>query len=95
MVERPSDVAIFERMAGYKFEGVYHVLHGAISPVNSISPNDLKVQELMERVDKGDIEEVIIATNPGQEGDATAFYIQMKLKAKGVKITMLGRGLIF
>jgi recombination protein RecR len=92
VVEEPLDVMALERTGIY--EGVYHVLHGAISPVNGIGPEDLKIAELVKRVEKGGVLEVIVATNPGQEGDATAFYIQQKaLAGKGVKITRLARGL--
>lgn len=92
VVEEPLDVMALERTGVY--EGVYHVLHGAISPVNGIGPEDLKIAELVKRVEKGGVLEVIVATNPGQEGDATAFYIQQKaLLGKGVKITRLARGL--
>jgi recombination protein RecR len=92
IVEEPLDVLAIERTSSY--DGVYHVLHGAISPVNGIGPNDLRIRELVERVAKGDVLEVIVATNPGQEGDATAHYIQQyALANKGVKITRLARGL--
>jgi recombination protein RecR len=91
VVEEPLDVLALERTGSY--DGVYHVLHGAISPVNGIGPDDLKIRELVKRVDKGDVLEVIIATNPGMEGDATAMYIQRELTPKGVKITRLARGL--
>ncbi|MEZ4669916.1 MAG: recombination mediator RecR [Anaerolineae bacterium] len=91
VVEEPLDVLALERTGAY--DGVYHVLHGAISPVNGIGPDNLKIRELVKRVEKGDALEIVIATNPGQEGDATAFYIQKELKPKGVKITRLARGL--
>lgn len=92
VVEEPLDVLAIERTASY--DGLYHVLHGAISPVNGIGPDNLRIRELVERVDKGQVVEVIIATNPGQEGDATAMYIQKNaLVNKGVKITRLARGL--
>jgi recombination protein RecR len=91
VVEEPLDVLAIERTSSY--EGVYHVLHGAISPVNGIGPGDLRVRELVKRVEKGDVLEIIIATNPGLEGDATALFIQRELENKGVKITRLARGL--
>ncbi|HVU13710.1 MAG TPA: recombination mediator RecR [Phototrophicaceae bacterium] len=91
VVEEPLDVLAIERAGIYK--GVYHVLHGAISPVNGILAEDLKIRELVERVDKGNILEVIVATNPGLEGDATARMIQRELVTKGVKLTWLARGL--
>jgi recombination protein RecR len=91
VVEEPLDVLAIERTSSY--DGVYHVLHGAISPVNGVGPEDLRVRELVKRVEKGDVLEIIIATNPGLEGDATALYIQRELENKGVKITRLARGL--
>lgn len=91
VVEEPLDVLALERTASYP--GVYHVLHGAISPVNGIGPDDLKIRELVNRVEQGDVSEVIVATNPGMEGDATAMYIQRELAPKGVKLTRLARGL--
>ncbi|MBZ0288679.1 MAG: recombination mediator RecR [Anaerolineae bacterium] len=92
VVEEPLDVLAIERTGS--FDGLYHVLHGAISPVNGIGPDKLRIQELVARVEKGEILEVIIATNPGQEGDATAMFIQKNaLAGKGVKITRLARGL--
>lgn len=91
VVEEPLDVLALEKTG--VFDGVYHVLHGAISPVNGIGPDDLKIRDLVKRVEQGDAVEIVIATNPGQEGDATAFYIHKELKPKGVKITRLARGL--
>jgi recombination protein RecR len=91
VVEEPLDVLAIERTGSYN--GTYHVLHGAISPVNGIGPEDLRIAELVERVKKGDILEVIVATNPGFEGDATAMYIQRELVAAGAKLTRLARGL--
>jgi recombination protein RecR len=91
VVEEPLDVLAIERTGVYK--GVYHVLHGAISPVNGIGPDDIRINELVERVEKGNVLEVVIATNPGQEGDATAYYIQKMLVPKGAKLTRLARGL--
>lgn len=91
VVEEPLDVLALERTGSYS--GKYHVLHGAISPVNNIGPDDLRIRELGERVEKENVLEIIIATNPGMEGDATAMYIERELKPKGVKITRLARGL--
>jgi recombination protein RecR len=91
VVEEPLDVLALERTGIY--QGKYHVLHGAISPVNNIGPDDLRIRELAKRVDDQQILEVIIATNPGMEGDATAMYIERELKPKGVKLTRLARGL--
>lgn len=95
-VEEPLDVLAIERTAS--FSGVYHVLHGAISPVNGIGPDDLKIRELVSRVREPKnaappVLEVIIATNPGLEGDATAMYIQRELTTAGVRLTRLARGL--
>jgi recombination protein RecR len=91
VVEEPLDVLAVERTGAY--QGRYHVLHGAISPVEGIGPEDLKIRELVARVAAGGVREVIIATNPGIEGDATAMYIQRQLAPTGVKITRLARGL--
>ncbi|RMF79779.1 MAG: recombination protein RecR [Chloroflexi bacterium] len=91
VVEEPLDVLALERTGVY--QGRYHVLHGAISPVNGIGPDELKIRELVQRVVQEHILEVIIATNPGLEGDATAMYIQRELTGKGVKLTRLARGL--
>mgnify|MGYP000991677542 FL=1 len=91
VVEEPLDLLAIERTAS--FTGLYHVLNGAISPINGIGPDDLRIGELVRRIDAGGIVEVIIATNPGQEGDATAMYIRRELQHKGVKIPRLARGL--
>ncbi len=91
VVEEPLDVLAIERTSS--FNGVYHVLHGVINPVGGVGPDDLKIRELIARVDQGGITEVIIATNPGYEGDATAMYIREQLLSKGVKMTRLARGL--
>ncbi len=91
VVEEPLDVLALERTASYN--GKYHVLHGVISPVDGIGPDNLKIKELVARVDAGGIVEIIIATNPSLEGDTTALYIQRELTGKGVKITRLARGL--
>lgn len=91
VVEEPLDVLALERTGSYS--GVYHVLHGAISPVNGIGPDDLRIRELAARLEGGVVREVIVATNPGLEGDATAMYIQRELADKGVRITRLARGL--
>ena len=76
-----------------KFKGVYHVLHGAISPVNGITPDKIRVRELIERVGQNDVSEVIIATNPTQDGEVTAMYISKYLKPLGVKVTRLAYGI--
>ena len=90
-MEDPLDVLAVERTGAY--EGRYHVLLGAISPVEGIGPEDLKIRELVARVEQGQVREVIIATNPGMEGDATAMYIQRQLAPTGVRVTRLARGL--
>lgn len=91
VVEEPLDVLALERTAGYF--GRYHVLHGVLSPIEGIGPNDLKIKPLLERVKSGKVKEVILATNPSMEGDATALYIQQQLAKSGVRITRLARGL--
>jgi recombination protein RecR len=91
VVEEPLDVLAIERTSTY--DGLYHVLHGAVDYVGGVTISDLKIAELVKRVESGDVLEIIIATNPSQEGDATAMYIQRELKPKGVKITRLARGL--
>lgn len=91
VVEEPLDLIALEQTG--TFQGLYHVLGGAISPVNGIGPDDLRIRELVQRVSEGTILEVIVATNPGQEGDATALYIARELKDRGVKLTRLARGL--
>jgi recombination protein RecR len=91
VVETPLDVLAVERAGAY--QGRYHVLHGAISPVDGIGPEDLKIRELVARVGQSEILEVIVATNPGMEGDATAMYLHRQLAPTGVKVTRLARGL--
>ncbi|MBS3750964.1 MAG: recombination mediator RecR [Anaerolineales bacterium] len=91
VVEDPLDVAALERTSG--FGGRYHVLHGALSPVEGVGPEDLKIKELLERVRQGEIKEVIIATNPSMEGDATGMYLRQQLGQMDVRLTRLARGL--
>ena len=97
VVEDPLDVLAVERTGVYK--GLYHVLHGAISPVNGIGPEELRVKELLGRLrtssgeDAGAVHEVILATNPNLEGEATAMYLQRLLAPLGVRVTRLARGL--
>lgn len=91
VVEEPLDVLALERTEG--FPGRYHVLHGALSPIEGIGPEDLKIRELITRVKSGNIREVILATNPSLEGDATAMYISRQLVPLHVHITRLARGL--
>jgi recombination protein RecR len=91
VVEEPLDVLAIERTG--QFKGVYHVLHGAISPVNGVRPDDLRIAELAARAQKNGIEELILATNPNLEGEATAMYIAQLLSETGARITRLARGL--
>ncbi len=91
VVEEPLDVLALERTREYK--GVYHVLHGAISPIDGIGPEKLRIAELLERVRSGSVSEVIIATNPNTEGDVTASYLARILGPAGARITRLARGL--
>lgn len=91
VVEEPLDLLALERTEQYK--GVFHVLHGALSPLEGIFAEDLRIRELELRLAKGGIREVILATNPTSEGDYTAAYLLGRLKASGVRVTRLGRGL--
>jgi recombination protein RecR len=90
VVEQPLDIAIFERTK--KYSGLYHVLMGTLSPLNGIGPDDLRIGKLMERLEKGDVKEVIIATNPTMDGEATALYISKKLKVINVTTSRIARG---
>src|SRR2546426_6006845 len=91
VVEEPLDVLAIERTGQYR--GLYHVLHGAISPVNGVRPDDLKIAQLVQRLRGGGIEELILATNPNLEGDATAMFIGQLIAGNGVPVTRLARGL--
>lgn len=91
VVEQPQDVDAVERMRD--FTGVYHVLHGALSPLEGIGPDNLRLKELLARVNSGQVKEVIMATNPNVEGEATAMYIAKLLKPLGVKVTRIAHGL--
>ena len=91
VVEEPLDVLALERTEG--FPGVYHVLHGALSPIEGVGPEDLKIRQLLQRVREGDVSEIILATNPSMEGDATAMYLRQQLLPTGVRVTRLARGL--
>lgn len=91
VVEEPMDVLALERTE--QFEGVYHVLHGAISPLEGIFAEDLRISELENRIQDKEIQEIILATNPTSEGDYTAAYLLERLKGKGIRVTRLGRGL--
>lgn len=91
VVEEPLDVLALERTRAYR--GLYHVLHGVISPMAGVGPEDLKIRELLERIRAGGVAEVILATNPSLEGEATAMYLHRLLAPLGVRITRLARGL--
>jgi recombination protein RecR len=91
VVEEPLDVLALERTGG--FQGRYHVLHGVLSPIEGIGPDDLKIRQLVERVRPGKVHEVLVATNPSMEGDATALYIKQQLTPFNVRVTRLARGL--
>lgn len=91
VVEEPLDVLAIERTG--QFRGVYHVLHGAISPVNGVRPDDLKIAALALRVRAGGVSELILATNPNLEGEATSMYVAQLLSGSGVSVTRLARGL--
>jgi len=93
VVEETDDVIALERSWGGLFSGVYHVLMGALSPLEGIGPEDLRIKELFERINSQDIEEIIIATNPNAQGQATAIYLSKKIRPMGIKITQLAHGL--
>ena len=91
VVEEALDVLALERIGA--FNGRYHVLHGVLSPIEGVGPDDIKIKPLIERVAKGEVREVILATNPSMEGDATALYLQQQLRPYGIQVTRLARGL--
>jgi recombination protein RecR len=91
VVEEPLDMLALERIGAYK--GKYHVLQGVLSPIEGIGPDDLKIRPLLERLQRGGVQEVILATNPSMEGEATAQYLHPRLQALGVRVTRLARGL--
>jgi recombination protein RecR len=91
VVEEPLDVLALERTAGY--DGRYHVLNGALSPIEGIGPEDIRIKELIWRLQDGEVRELILATNPSMEGDYTAAYLQKQVGAYGVRITRLASGL--
>ena len=91
VVSEPRDVASIER--GREYNGTYHVLHGVLSPMSHVGPDDIRIKELLTRVAENDIEEVIMATNPDTEGEATAMYLSRLLKPFGVKVTRLAYGI--
>ena len=91
VVKDPKDVIAIEKLN--EFNGVYHVLHGTISPIDGIGPNDINIKGLLGRIAKGNVEEVIMATNPDVEGEATAMYISSLLKPLGINVTRLAHGI--
>jgi recombination protein RecR len=90
VVEDTRDLAAYEKTG--KYDGVYHVLHGAISPMQGVGPSDIRLKELMQRLQKEDADEVIIATNSSLEGETTAMYISKLLKPTGIKVTRIASG---
>ena len=93
IVEKPLDILPLERTRGYN--GLYHVLHGAISPMEGVGPEDLRIRELLARLQDSSVQEIILATNPNLEGEATAMYLQRLIAPLGIKVTRLARGLPF
>ena len=91
VVAEPKDVIAMERSR--EFKGVYHVLHGVISPLNHVTQDDIRIKELLQRVSRGDIREIIMATNPDTEGEATAMYIARLLRPMEIKVTRLAYGI--
>ncbi|MGO9085305.1 MAG: recombination mediator RecR [Candidatus Sulfotelmatobacter sp.] len=91
VVEEPTNIAAIEKTK--HFNGVFHVLHGAISPLHGIGPEQLRISNLISRVDAGNVDEVILATNPTVEGEATAVYLSQQLKRAGVKVTRIAMGI--
>ncbi len=91
VVKEPKDIIAMEKL--HEFKGMYHVLHGVISPMDGVGPNDIRIKELLSRVQDGSVQEVIMATNPDVEGEATAMYIAKILKPLGVKVTRLAHGI--
>ena len=90
VVKEPKDVIALEKLHEYK--GVYHVLHGVIDPMNGVTPNDIHIKELLARLAEGGVNEVILATNPDVEGEATAMYLAKLIKPLGIKVTRISRG---
>ena len=91
VVEDVRDIMAMERT--HEFKGIYHVLHGTISPMNGIGPEDIKIKELLNRIGQNDIKEIIIATNPRVEGEATAIYLSKIIKPLGIKVTRIAHGI--
>lgn len=91
VVKEPKDVLAMEKAR--EFKGVYHVLHGVISPMEGVTPDDIRIKELLARISEGDVKEIIMATNPDVEGEATAMYISSLVKPFGIKVTRLAHGI--
>lgn len=91
VVEQPPDVQAMEKSQAY--HGLYHVLHGALSPLDGIGPEQLRIKELLHRLESSQVKEVIIATDPDTEGEATAYYLSRLIKPSGIKVTRIARGL--
>jgi len=91
VVEEPTNIAAIERTR--HFHGAYHVLHGSLSPLHGVGPEQLRISNLMRRVESGDVDEVIIATNPTVEGEATATYLSQQLKRQGLRVTRIAMGI--
>ena len=91
VVKEPKDVLAMEKIR--EFKGTYHVLHGTLNPIEGIGPNQIRIKELLERVNTDDVKEIIMATNPDVEGEATAMYIAKLLKPMGIKVTRLAHGI--
>ena len=91
VVEDVKDVVAMEKT--HEFKGVYHVLHGSISPINGIGPDDIKIKELLSRLMDGSVKEVILATNPRVEGEATAIYLSKLIKPLGITVTRIAHGI--
>lgn len=91
VVKEPKDVVALEKL--HEYHGVYHVLHGVINPIDGVGPNDIRIKELLARISNGNVKEIIMATNPDVEGEATAMYIATIVKPLGVKVTRLAHGI--
>ena len=91
VVKEPKDVAAIEKL--HEFKGVYHVLHGVIDPMDGVGPNDIRIRELLARLQNGKVKEVIVATNPDVSGDATAMYLARLIKPLGITVTRLAHGI--
>jgi recombination protein RecR len=91
VVEEPTNIAAIEKTK--HFNGTYHVLHGSLSPLHGVGPEQLRINNLMRRVESGDVDEVILATNPTVEGEATATYLSQQLKRQGLKVTRIAMGI--